>query len=138
MMNKIIMTAVLVKDAEIKEGKTMIAQCRGAVKRPYSVGGEVVSDYFNFIAFSTKAEFLKRFGKKGTKFEIIGYLKNSNYENSDGDMVYKDDIIIQEIDFAERRRVEEKEDIDEDYDEDFDDDDFDDLDDDLEDNPFEY
>lgn len=124
-MNKVIMTPILTKDAvfyETRKGKS--AHFRGAVKRPYvNKKGEVLVDYFNFTAFGSRAEFLERFGKQNTKFEIVGYLKNANYEADDGEMVYKDDIIIQEIDFAERKKNWQEEDID---DEDLDDENLDD------------
>ena len=98
------MTPILTKDAVIHTSeKGTVAHFRGAVKRPFYKEGEVNSDYFGFVGFGKIAEFLERFGKKNIKFEVIGYLKNSNFVNENGDTVYKDDIVIQEIDFAERK-----------------------------------
>ena len=75
-MNKVILMGRLTRDAEIRysqgESATAIARFSLAVDRRFSRnnGDEQSADFINCVAFGKTAEFLERFGRKGTKFLV--------------------------------------------------------------------
>ena len=106
-MNKVIHTGRLTHDPEIRysqgEKATAIARFSLAVDRKYKREGEPTADFFNYTAFGKQAEFVEKYLKKGSKIMVTGHLMNNNYEK-DGQKVYRDVIITEEIEFAESKK----------------------------------
>lgn len=105
-MNKVMQTLTLVKDAEVSYSKTgtATARIRGYVRRTYvREGSNITSDFFTWVAFGKQAEFLGKYGKKNVKFEIVGRLVNNNYTDKEGKTVYRDELTIETLEFAERK-----------------------------------
>ena len=74
-MNKVILMGRLTRDAEIRytqgENSTAIARFSLAVDRRFKRDGdEQTADFISCVAFGKVAEFLERFGRKGTKFAL--------------------------------------------------------------------
>ena len=74
-MNKVILMGRLTRDAEVRysqgENSTAIARFSLAVDRRFRRDGdEQTADFINCVAFGRTAEFLERFGRKGTKFVL--------------------------------------------------------------------
>ena len=74
-MNKVILMGRLTRDAEIRysqgESSTAIARFSLAVDRRFRRDNDEQSaDFINCVAFGKTAEFLERFGRKGTKFVL--------------------------------------------------------------------
>ena len=118
-MNKLIMMGRVV--AEIDQGKDVhyttgenamcITNFRVAVDRRYRRNvkeGEPTADFFRFTAFGRIAEFAKDYLHKGTKIVITGHVQNDNYTDQNGNKVYKDSYIADEIEFAESRKAAEE------------------------------
>lgn len=102
-MNKVILMGRLTRDADIRTGgDTKVARTTIAVERRYSKE-EQPTDFINLLGFNKKAEFLERFGKKGTKFVIEGEWRTGNYTDKDGNKVYTNECLINEIEFAESK-----------------------------------
>lgn len=107
-MNKTIMMGRLTKDPEIrstKDGKA-IARFSLAVDRRTK---EKMADFFNCTAFGKSAEFAEKYLKKGTKILLTGRLQNDEYTNRDGAKVTATQIIVEEMEFAESKGTEPKE-----------------------------
>ena len=107
-MNKVILMGRLTRDAEVRysqgENSTAIARFSLAVDRRFRRDGdEQTADFINCVAFGRTAEFLERFGRKGTKFVLEGRIQTGSYTNRDGQKVYTTDIVIEEQDFAESK-----------------------------------
>ena len=107
-MNKVILMGRLTRDAEIRysqgESSMAIARFSLAVDRRFrKEGDEQGTDFINCVAFGKTAEFLERFGRKGTKFVLEGRIQTGSYTNKDGQRVYTTDVVTENIEFAESK-----------------------------------
>ena len=104
-MNKVILMGRLTKDADVKASTTgmTIARFTLAVDRRFKKDNEQTCDFINCVAFSKTAEFLEKYGKKGTKFVVEGSIQTGSYTNKDGNKVYTTDIAVQSVEFAESK-----------------------------------
>ena len=107
-MNKVILMGRLTRDAEIRysqgESSTAIARFSLAVDRRFRRDNdEQTADFINCVAFGKTAEFLERFGRKGTKFVLEGRIQTGSYTNKDGQRVYTTDVVVENIEFAESK-----------------------------------
>ena len=104
-MNKVILAGRLTKDVEIRNAYSdkKVARCTLAVNRTYKREDEEQSaDFINLVSFKNQADFLERFGKKGTKFIVIGRIQSGSYEK-DGTRIYTTDVIVEQLEFAESK-----------------------------------
>lgn len=107
-MNKAILTGRLTRDPEIRitqDGQTTIGRFGLAVDRK---GKEQKADFFNLTAFNKTAQFAEKYLKKGTKVNVIGHLQNDEYTNRDGQKVTSTIVIVEEVEFCESKKQEEK------------------------------
>ena len=107
-MNKVILMGRLTRDAEIRysqgESSTAIARFSLAVDRRFRRDNEEqIADFINCVAFGRTAEFLERFGRKGTKFVLEGRIQTGSYTNKDGQRVYTTDVVAENVEFAESK-----------------------------------
>ena len=107
-MNKVILMGRLTRDAEIRysqgECSTAIARFSLAVDRRFRRDNdEQTADFINCVAFGRTAEFLERFGRKGTKFVLEGRIQTGSYTNKDGQRVYTTDVVAENVEFAESK-----------------------------------
>ena len=107
-MNKVILMGRLTRDAEIRysqgESSTAIARFTLAVDRRFHRDNEEQSaDFIGCVAFGKTAEFLEKFGHKGTKFVLEGRIQTGSYTNKDGQRVYTTDVIAESVEFAESK-----------------------------------
>ena len=107
-MNKVILMGRLTRDAEIRysqgESSTAIARFSLAVDRRFRRDNEEqTADFINCVAFGRTAEFLERFGRKGTKFVLEGRIQTGSYTNQDGQRVYTTDVVAENVEFAESK-----------------------------------
>lgn len=65
------------------------------------------ADFFRITAFGKLGEFAKNYLKKGTKIVVEGRIENNNYTDTNGNKVYKDQIIAENIEFAESKKASE-------------------------------
>ena len=114
-MNKVILMGRLTRDAEVRysqgENATAIARFSLAVDRRFRRSGnpggndEQTADFINCVAFNKTAEFLERFGRKGTKFVLEGRIQTGSYTNKDGQRVYTTDVVAENVEFAESKNA---------------------------------
>lgn len=109
-MNKVILMGRLTRDAEIRysqgESSTAIARFTVAVDRRFRRDNdEQTADFISCVAFGRTAEFLERFGRKGTKFVLEGRIQTGSYTNKDGQRVYTTDVVVESVEFAESKNT---------------------------------
>jgi single-strand DNA-binding protein len=107
-MNKVIIIGRCVKDVETRysqgQNPTAIARFNLAVARRFKREGDSqTADFISCIAFGKTAEFLEKYGKKGTKFVVEGHIQTGNYTNKDGAKVYTTDVVVENVEFAESK-----------------------------------
>ena len=109
-MNKVILMGRLTRDAEVRysqgESSSAIARFTLAVDRRSRRNNEdQTADFISCVAFSKTAEFLERFGRKGTKFVLEGHIQTGSYTNKDGQRVYTTDVVAENVEFAESKNA---------------------------------
>ena len=108
-MNKVLLMGRLTRDAEIRysQGDNSMAIARFTLAvdrrgRRDNNDGQQTADFIGCVAFGRTAEFLERFGKKGTKFVVEGRIQTGSYER-DGQRVYTTDVVVENVEFAESK-----------------------------------
>ena len=107
-MNKVILMGRLTRDAEVRYAQggasTAVARFSLAVDRRFKRDNdEQTADFINCVAFGKTAEFMERFGRKGTKFVTEGRIQTGSYTNKDGQRVYTTDVVVENVEFAESK-----------------------------------
>ena len=105
-MNKLILMGRLCADPEVRYGganNTAVANFRIAVDRRFKRDGEQDADFFLITALGKQGEFAEKYLRKGTKILMEGEIRNNNYTNKDGVMVYQNQIVATSIEFAESK-----------------------------------
>lgn len=105
-MNRIILMGRLTRDPEVRYGganNTAVARYSIAVDRRFKREGDPDADFFNLVTFGKQGEFVEKYLHKGTKIVVEGELRNNNYTNRDGQMVYGMEIVTNNIEFAESK-----------------------------------
>lgn len=65
------------------------------------------ADFFRITTFGKTAEFAKTYLHKGTKVLVDGRIENNNYTDKDGNKIFRDQIIAENIEFAESKKASE-------------------------------
>ncbi len=110
-MNKVILMGRLVRDPEIRysngENAMAIARFTLAVDRRFNRDRDQKSDFISCISFGKNAEFAEKYLKKGIKLVVTGKIQTGSYANRDGKKVYTTDVVVEEQEFAESKKVSE-------------------------------
>ena len=110
-MNKVILMGRLVRDPDIRysngENATAVARFTLAVDRRFKRDGEQNTDFISCISFGKSAEFAEKYLKKGIKLAVTGRIQTGSYTNRDGNKVYTTDVVVEEQEFAESKKVSE-------------------------------
>ena len=85
-MNKVFLVGNIVRDVEIKiAGGYQVIQNTVAVKRNYpDRDGNYPTDFIDFQSWGKQAEYLEKYGAKGSKIAIVGRLQSREYDGRDG------------------------------------------------------
>jgi len=106
-MNKVILMGRMTRDPEVRYGganNSAVARFSLAVDRRFKrEGDEQTADFINCVAFGKTAEFLEKYGRKGTKFVVEGRIQTGSYTNKDGQKVYTTDVVCEQVEFAESK-----------------------------------
>lgn len=104
-MNKVLLSGRLTKDTEIRNADSdkKVARCTLAVNRDFKKEGDGPNaDFIGLVAFKNQANFLEKYGKKGTKFIVTGRIQIGSYDK-DGIKIYTTDVIVENLEFAESK-----------------------------------
>ncbi len=107
-MNKIILLGRLIKNPEIlmSSKETIIGKFTIAVPRKFAREGEErKTDFINIITFGKLTEFAGKFFKKGMQVLISGRLEINQYENENGEKRYSAQVIAEELNFADSKKI---------------------------------
>ena len=104
-MNKTILSGRLCADPEVRVGASgnAIASFNLAVDRRFKRDGDADADFFKCVAFGKTAEFIEHYFHKGNKILIEGEVRNNNYTDKDGKMVYGTQILVNAVEFGESK-----------------------------------
>ena len=105
-MNKVVELGRLTKNPDIKytpNGKA-VAQFTLAVNRPFkNQQGEYDADFIPCVAWGKVAELIGNSCVKGNRLLVEGRLQIRNYEGKDGQKRYITEVIVENMEFIERK-----------------------------------
>lgn len=87
------------------DGKPIARGTLAVARQHIKEGEERQSDFINCVAFGKVAEFLEKYGKKGTKFIVEGHIQTGSYNNREGQKVYTTEVVIENVEFAESKKA---------------------------------
>ena len=103
-MNRVIMMGRLTRDPDVRyNNDKAVARFTLAVDRKFKREGEPEADFFNCTAFGKTAEVVEKYVGKGTKLLIVGRVQYDTYTHKDGQTVYRVQILVDELEFAESK-----------------------------------
>lgn len=105
-MNKCILMGRITKDAEIRAtDSTTVVRFTLAVDRRFAKEeAKQTADFISCVAFGKTAEFIGKYGLKGTKFVVEGPIQTGSYTNKNGDTVYTTEVAVKNVEFAESKK----------------------------------
>lgn len=116
-MNQVIFMGRLCADPEIRytsgENATCVANFRIAVDKRFknkNNSDAPTADFFRITAFGKLGEFAEKYLHQGTKIVMTGRIENNNYTDANGNKVFSDQIIAENIEFAESKKAAESND----------------------------
>ena len=65
------------------------------------------ADYPRVTAWDKRAELIENWCHKGTKLAIRGHIHTDSYENRDGKKVYTTEIVVDELEFCDKKPKEQ-------------------------------
>jgi single-strand DNA-binding protein len=106
-MNRVILCGRIVRDPEVRysQGATPMAVAKFtlAVDRKFKKDGEQSADFINCTAFGKTAEVIEKYVRQGTKIIVEGRWQTGSYTNKDGNKVYTNDCMVENIEFCESK-----------------------------------
>lgn len=111
-MNKVCLMGRLTREPDTRysqgDDSMMIARYTLAVDRIRKREGEATADFIRCVAFGKQAEFAGKYFRQGTKIAVSGRIQTGSYVNRDGNKVYTTDIVVEDQEFAEGKKVSEQ------------------------------
>lgn len=107
-MNKVILMGRLTRDPEVRYGganNTAVARFSIAVDRRFKRDGDPDEISLTVFLLENQGEFVEKYLRKGTKVVLDGEIRNNNYTNRDGQMVYSVEIVTNSVEFAESKNA---------------------------------
>lgn len=104
-MNKVILLGNLTRDVEVRYTNSGKAYARMGIAIRRS---KDAADFFNLVAWDKTAEFCGRYFQKGSRVLVEGRLQTSSYENKSGDKVNSIEIVIDNVEFADSKRTDNR------------------------------
>lgn len=110
-MNKVILIGRLTADPELRYSSSNRAYTRFtlAVNRDYKKeNGETEADFISIVAWEQLAETVHKYVKKGHRICVEGRIQTGSYDKDDGTKGYLTDVIMNHIDFLEKKPTDDR------------------------------
>lgn len=89
----------------MRRGNSTFCRFNIAVDRRFrKEGDDQTAEFIRCVAFGKTAEFLEKYGAKGTKFVLEGRLQTGRYTNDVGSTIYTMDVVAERLEFAESKK----------------------------------
>lgn len=107
MLNKVILMGRLTADPELRRTpqNTAVTSFTLAVDRSFSRQGEQrQTDFIDIVAWSSTAEFVSKWFRKGLLVAVCGRLQVRNWEDKQGQKRRSYEVVAEEVHFAESKK----------------------------------
>ena len=111
-MNKVFLIGRLTRDPELRYtgNNTPVATFSLAVNRNFSnQAGERETDFINIVVWRKQAENVKNYLTQGSQVAIDGRIQTRSYDDNNGQKRYVTEVIADNIEFLENRKITPKE-----------------------------
>lgn len=102
-LNSIVIEGNMVRDPDFRETAKGIALCAFSIatNRFFKLNGETTKEtgYFDVEAWSKLAESCRDLGRKGRGVKVVGRLKQSRWNDADGNVRSKVSIVAEHVEF---------------------------------------
>lgn len=108
-MNKFIGVGNLTKEGELRStesGKIIYSNSLAMRNDFKNKDGEYDTEFINFSAWGTTAEYLKKYAKKGNKVLIEGRISTRSYDKQDGSKAYITEVIAKKVELLTYKKEE--------------------------------
>ena len=110
-MNKLILSGRPTREPEILysgegENQKEIAKFTMASNRIFKRENEAAADFIPCVAFGRQARVIDQYLRKGMLIQITGPLRNNDYMDKNGRKVYSFQVIVESIEFMEKKSAE--------------------------------
>lgn len=111
-MNKVILTGRIANDLELRATATgkNVCEFRIATNRPTTRDGEKVADFISCRVWNKSAENLVKYQTKGNLIAVIGRMQVDRYEDKDGNTRYSNYVLVEDLEYLERKKETNQED----------------------------
>lgn len=111
-MNKAILTGRIANDLELRATTTgkNVCEFRIATNRPANRDGEKVADFISCRVWNKSAENLVKYQTKGNLIAVIGRMQVDRYEDKDGNTRYSNYVLVEDLEYLERKKETNQED----------------------------
>ena len=105
-MNNCSFVGRLTSDVELKQTPNGVSVCSFtlAVDRP---NVKDTTDFINFVAWRSTAEFITRYFKKGNKIGVSGVLTSRKFQDQNGKNHVAFEVLVDRAEFCESKKKEE-------------------------------
>lgn len=105
-MNRVVLSGRPTRDPDVRERETKMARLTLAVDR-FKDG----ADFISCVAFGSTAEFIEKYITQGMKIIVEGRIQTGSYTKSTGEKIYTTDVVLERVEFAEKKKKEDFADI---------------------------
>ena len=110
-MNKVVMIGRLTKDPETRytqSGKAVGSFTLAVDRRGKKTDGQQTADFIPCVVWDKLAKIVANNLTKGSKIGIDGRLQVRTYDAQDGSKRYMTEVVVNELDFCDRKSTENK------------------------------
>ena len=107
MLNKVILMGRLTRDPEVRytQSNKPVASFALAVDRAYKgADNERQTDFIECVAWSARADFVKKWFAKGMMAVVVGQLQTRRWEDKNGNKRVTVEVNVDEISFGETKK----------------------------------
>lgn len=91
-------------DYRVAQNGSAFARFTLACDRRFKRDNENNADFINCEAFGKTAELIDKYFKKGMKAAVEGRIQTGSYKNKEGQTIYTTDIMVDSIEFCEKKQ----------------------------------
>ena len=108
-INNVVLTGRLTKDVELRATPSGANVCSFSLAVEDFNGKESFAYFIECVAWNKTAEFISKYCGKGSMVGVVGKLTTRSYDRKDGTKAYVTEVVCNQVQPLQSKKVEEKE-----------------------------
>ena len=108
-INNVVLTGRLTKDVELRATPSGANVCSFSLAVEDFNGKENIAYFIECVAWNKTAEFISKYCSKGSMVGVVGKLTTRIYDRKDGTKAYVTEVVCNQVQPLQSKKVEEKE-----------------------------